>query len=396
MIPSRASTYTRRRTDLPLMFKKPLFLLPLSMALITTAASSQSAQKLQQRPFGKTPDGQAVSLYTLRNASGMEVTITNYGGAITTIKAPDSKKKFGDVVLGFDSVEGYASKENTSYFGALIGRYGNRLAHGKFTLDGHTYQVPTNDGPNSLHGGAIGFNRRIWQAKDASTANAPALELHYLSPDGEQGFPGNLNVTVRYTLGNRNDLRIDYSATTDKDTVLNLTNHSYFNLAGPGSGTVLNHSVMLAADQFTPVDGTLIPTGKLQSVAGTPFDFRKLTRIGERIDAPDEQLKLGKGYDHNFVLNTGGDLTKAAARVEEPTSGRVLEVFTDQPGVQFYSGNFLNGQTKGIGGAYQFRSALCLETQHFPDSPNHPNFPSTVLKPGQQFHSTTIYRFSTK
>ena len=377
------------------MLNKALYVLPLSMLLIATA-SSQSAQKLQQQPFGKTPDGQAVSLYTLRNASGMEVTITNYGGAITTVKVPDNKKKFGDVVLGFDSVDGYASKENTSYFGALIGRYGNRLAHGRFTLDGHTYQVPTNDGPNSLHGGAVGFNRRIWQAKDASTASAQALELHYLSPDGEQGFPGNLNVTVRYTLGNQNDLRIDYSATTDKDTVLNLTNHSYFNLAGPGSGTILNNTLMLAADQFTPVDATLIPTGKLQSVAGTPFDFRKPTRIGEHINNSNEQLKLGKGYDHNFVLNTGGDLTKVAARVEEPTTGRVLEVFTDQPGIQFYTGNFLNGQTKGIGGAYQFRSALCLETQHFPDSPNHPNFPSTVLKSGQQFHSTTIYRFSTK
>lgn len=378
------------------MLEKPLTFLSLSISLLTIAATPQWAQKLQQRPFGKTPDGQAVSLYTLRNASGMEVTITNYGGTITSVKVPDKNKNFGDVVLGFDNVDGYAAKENTSYFGATIGRYGNRLAHGKFTLNGHTYQVPTNDGPNSLHGGAIGFNRRIWQAKDVSTANAPALELHYLSPDGEQGFPGNLNVTIRYTLGKGNDLRIDYSATTDKDTVLNLTNHSYFNLAGPGSGTVLNHSLMLAADQFTPVDATLIPTGKLQSVAGTPFDFRKLTRIGERIDQNNEQLKLGKGYDHNFVLNTGGSLSKVAARVEEPTTGRVLEVFTDQPGIQFYTGNFLNGQTKGIGGAYQFRSALCLETQHFPDSPNHPNFPSTELKPGQQFHSTTIYRFSTK
>jgi aldose 1-epimerase len=376
------------------MHHQPLYL-PLSLLLLATAAGSQSTPKLQQRSFGKTPDGQAVSLYTLRNASGMEVTITNYGGTITTVRVPD-RNKMGDVVLGFDNVDGYAAKENTSYFGATIGRYGNRIAHGRFTLDGHTYQVPTNDGPNSLHGGAVGFNRRIWQAKDVSTANAPALELHYLSPDGEQGFPGNLNVTVRFTLDNQNGLRIDYSATTDKDTVLNLTNHSYFNLEGPGSATVLNHNVMLSADQFTPVDATLIPTGKLQSVAGTPFDFRKGMQIGKHINDNNEQLKRGKGYDHNFVLNTGGDLTKVAARVEEPTTGRVLEVFTDQPGIQFYSGNFLNGQTKGIGGTYQFRSALCLETQHFPDSPNHPNFPSTELKPGQRFHSTTIYRFSTK
>ncbi len=377
------------------MLHKPLHL-SLSLLLLTAAAGAQSASKLQQRPFGKTPDGQAVSLYTLRNASGMEVTITNYGGTITAVRVPDRNKKMGDVVLGFDNVEGYASPQNTSYFGALIGRYGNRIAHGRFTLDGHTYQIPTNDGPNALHGGAVGFNRRVWQAKDVSTAGAPALELHYLSSDGEQGFPGNLNVTVRYSLDDRNGLRIDYSATTDKDTVLNLTNHSYFNLEGPGSPTVLNHRLMLAASQFTPVDATLIPTGELQSVAGTPFDFRKGMRIGEHINDNNEQLKFGKGYDHNFVLNTGGDLTKVAVRVEEPTTGRVLEAFTDQPGVQFYSGNFLNGQTKGIGGTYQFRSALCLETQHFPDSPNHPNFPSTELKPGRRFHSTTIYRFSTK
>ena len=237
------------------MHHKPLYL-PLSLLLLTTAAGSLSAGKLQQKSFGKTPDGQAVSLYTLRNASGMEVTITNYGGTITTVRVPDKNKKMGDVVLGFENVDGYAAKENTSYFGATIGRYGNRVAHGKFTLDGHTYQIPTNDGPNALHGGAVGFNRKVWQAKDVSTAAASALELHYLSPDGEQGFPGNLNVTVRYTLDNQNGLRIDYSATTDKDTVLNLTNHSYFNLEGPGSATVLNHRVMLAADQFTPVDAT--------------------------------------------------------------------------------------------------------------------------------------------
>ncbi len=301
----------------------------------------------------------------------------------------------GDVVLGFADASGYTSPDNTSYFGALIGRYGNRLAKGQFTIDGKKYQVPTNDGPNSLHGGTVGFNARVWQAKDVSTGNTPALELHYQSPDGEMGFPGNLDVTVKYTL-QAHALQIEYTATTDKPTVLNLTNHSYFNLAGSGTKSVLEHKVMLAADRFTPIDETLIPTGKLQPVAGTPLDFRKSTAIGARIDSDDEQMKRGKGYDHNFVLNAAGDSKKLAARVEEPTSGRILEVYTDQPGLQFYSGNFLTGNNKGIGGVFAHRSAFCMETQHFPDSPNHPNFPTALLKPGQTFHSTTIYRFSAK
>ncbi len=367
-----------------------LILLCAGTAILSNA---QQGSGIQKRSWGNF-DGKDVYLYTLRNSSGMEITITNYGGTITTIKAPDRNKHFDDVVLGFDSLDGYTSKSNTGYFGALIGRYANRIAKGTFTLDGKEYHIPTNEPPNMLHGGNRGFNKRVWDAK-VVPGRVPVLELHYLSPDGEEGFPGNLNVTVRYSLDDQNELRIDYAATTDKDTVLNLTNHSYFNLAGPGKGTILNHKLTLEADQFTPIDKTLIPTGAIESVAGTPLDFRKATAIGERINDNYEQLKLAHGYDQNFVLNSGGhDSLALAAKVEDPSSGRVLEVLTTQPGVQFYSGNFLNGKTVGIGGPFEYRSALALETQHFPDSPNHSNFPSTVLHPGQRFHETTLYRFS--
>jgi aldose 1-epimerase len=324
------------------------------------------------------------------------VKITNYGGTIVSIKVPDRNKKFADVVLGFDSLAGYTAKTNTSYFGALIGRYGNRIANGKFSLGGHGYQVPVNDGPNSLHGGLKGFDKRIWRAKEFSSDQGPGLELNYVSQDGEEGYPGKLSVTVRYTLDDKNGLHIDYRATTNKDTVLNLTNHSYFNIGGAGSGTVLAQKLTLDADRYTPVDSTLIPTGKVEPVAGTPFDFRKATVIGSRIDQDNEQLKFGKGYDHNFVLNRPGDLAAVAAKVEDPNSGRVLQVYTDQPGIQFYTGNFLDGTVTGVGGPFVHRGALCLETQHYPDSPNHSNFPSAVLRAGQQFHSTTIFRFSTE
>lgn len=363
---------------------------------VTGIVRTQPSSNLNKESFGKTPDGREVFLYTLKNASGMQVRITNYGGTITQILVPDRNRKFDDVVLGFDTLEGYTQAANTGYFGATVGRYANRIAHGAFTLDGHEYHIPTNDGPNALHGGTTGFNKRVWDAKDVSQNGTPALELHYLSPDGEEGFPGNLNVTVRFSLGNKNDLRIDYFATTDKDTVLNLTNHSYFNLGGAGSETALNHKLTIMADKFTPVDSNLIPTGSLESVAGTPFDFRTATVVGSRINDNNEQLKLGKGYDHNFVLNHTGGSPALAAKVEEPNSGRVMEVLTNQPGVQFYTGNFLTGSVKGIGGVYRHRAALCLETQHFPDSPNHPDFPSTVLHPGQTFYRTTIYRFSTE
>lgn len=366
------------------------------LALTAGALRTQPAATLPKQPFGKTADGHEVYLYTLRNSSGMEVKITNYGGTITQIKVPDRHGKFDDVVLGFENLAGYTQKANTAYFGATIGRYGNRIAHGTFTLDGHTYHIPINDGPNTLHGGTTGFNKRVWEAKDVSTAGHPALELHYLSPDGEEGFPGNLNVTVRFSLAGNNDLRIDYTATTDKDTVLNLTNHSYFNLAGAGSESILNDKVTIAADRMTPVNSTLIPTGEIRSVAGTPFDFRKATAVGARINDKNQQLQYAHGYDDNWVLNHPAGTMALAAKVEEPNSGRVLEVLTDQPGVQFYTGNFLDGTISGIGGVYRHRSALCLETQHFPDSPNHSNFPTTELRPGQTFHSTTIYRFSTE
>ena len=355
------------------------------------------SSRISMKPFGKTPDGHEVSLYTLSNKSGMEVSITNYGGTITSIKVPDKNKHLDDVVLGFDNLEGYTSPSNKSYFGATIGRYANRIGHGTFTLDGKTYHIPSNEGQNALHGGTVGFNKRIWTAKQVSGAHGPALELHYLSPDGEEGFPGNLSVTVRFSLSDQNEFRVEYMATTDKPTVLNLTNHSYFNLSGQGNGTILNNKVTIPADNYTPVNKELIPTGKIESVAGTPFDFRTPQVVGARIHEDNEQLKFGMGYDQNWVLNNKGQSIALAAKVEDPQTGRVLEVLTNQPGIQFYTGNQLNGSNVGKGGkVYHKNGALCLETQHFPDSPNHPNFPSAVLRPGQKFDRTTIFRFSTE
>ncbi len=346
--------------------------------------------KLTSADFGKTPEGAAVKIYTLTNDQGLEAKITNYGGIVVSLKTPDRKGAMADIVLGSDTLDDYVNSPSP-YFGALIGRYGNRIGHARFTLDGVEYKLAANNGANSLHGGKRGFNKVVWTPRELPDAG---LELTYLSKDGEEGYPGNLKVTVVYHLTNANELKIDYAATTDKDTVVNLTNHSYFNLKGAGNGDILDHLVMLNADRFTPVDAGLIPTGELRPVAGTPFDFRKATAVGARIEQNDEQLKLGKGYDHNWVLNAGRTGANLSARVEEPASGRVMEVITDQPGVQFYTGNFLDGSVKAKGGkTYGHRSGLCLETQHFPDSPNKPNFPSTVLKPGQQFHSTTVYRF---
>lgn len=366
----------------------------ISFVALTAALSfGATVPPIKQLPFGEV-DGKPISIYLLKNAAGMEVTITNYGGAVTSIKVPDRNKALGNVVLGFDSVAPYQT--TTSYFGALIGRYGNRIGKAEFQLEGKVYHIPANENGNALHGGTTGFNKRIWDAKDVSTAKAPALEMHYLSPDGEMGFPGNLDVTVRYTLDAKNGLEIDYSATTDKATVLNLTNHTYFNLAGAGNDTVLKHRLTIRADHYTPVDGALLPTGVVQAVEGTPFDFRHGNVIGSRINEDNEQLKLGKGYDHNFVLNEPHTLKQWAVRVEERSTGRVMEVFTDQPAVQFYTGNFLDGTAHGVGGDFKFRSAICLETQHYPDSPNHPNFPSTELRPGEKYHTVTIYRFSTE
>jgi aldose 1-epimerase len=344
-------------------------------------------------------DGRAFDLHTLTNRNGMKVAITNYGGIVVSILVPDRHGKMADVVLGFDNPGVYPGNNDPLYFGALIGRYANRIAKARFTLDGVEYKLAQNDGDNSLHGGLKGFDKQVWKVRELS-GKYPALELTYLSKDGEEGYPGDVSVKVVYTLTDSAELRIDYTATTDKDTVLCLTNHSYFNLAGQGNGDILKHVMMIDADRFTPVDATLIPTGELRKVEGTPFDFRKPTAIGMRIDQADEQLKPGGGYDHNFVLNRRGDGLTLAARVTEPESGRVLEVLTTEPGIQFYSGNFLAGTIDGAihgkgGKVYGHRSAFCLETQHFPDSPNKPGFPSTGLKPGQTYVQTTIYKFST-
>lgn len=343
--------------------------------------------------FGRTQDGTPVSLYTLRNRNGMEARISNYGGIIISLKVPDRNGTLGDVVLGYDNLQDYL--KSTPYFGALIGRYGNRIAKGKFTLDGLEYTLVTNNGPNSLHGGTRGFDKVVWDAAEMSTAEGPSLELNYLSKDGEEGYPGDLKVKAVYTLTQDNSLRLDYTATTDKDTVLNLTQHSYFNLAGKGD--VLNHVVYINADKFTPVDSTLIPTGELKPVEGTPFDFRAPTAIGARIGQDDEQLKFGGGYDHNWVLNRPMGQLAVVARVTEPTSGRVFELSTTEPGLQFYTGNFLDGTLTGKGGwKYQFRNGFCMEPQHFPDSPNHPSFPSAELKPGETYRHTIVYHFSTE
>ncbi len=350
---------------------------------------------IKKEPFGKTPEGAPIDLYRLTNDNGMEVAITNFGGFVVNVKVPDRHGKPADVVLGYDTLEGYT--KGTSHFGGIIGRYGNRIAQGKFSLDGRTYSLAKNNGPNHLHGGIKGFDKVVWEGREISSREGPAVELRYLSKDGEEGYPGNLNVRVVYTLTGKNELKIAYEATTDKVTVVNLTNHSYFNLAGEGNGDILNHQLRIHAGRFTPVDATLIPTGELRSVKGTPFDFTKPERIGARIDNPDEQLKNGHGYDHNFVLNSGGKRLALAAEVYEASSGRAMEVWTTEPGLQFYSGNFLDGSIHGKGGkAYQRRYGFCLETQHFPDSPNHPQFPSTVLKPGARYHTNTIYRFSTR
>ena len=354
--------------------------------------STEAQTKVTSQPFGKLPDGTAVELYTLSDGP-FEARISTYGGIVVSLKTPDRGGKVGDVVLGFDDVDGYYANFNgpaDAFFGALIGRYGNRIGHGSFTLDGQKYSLPLNNGENTLHGGPHGFNNVVWKAKQIKSG----VELTYLSKDGEAGFPGNLTTTVQYTLV-KGALRIEYSATTDKDTVLNLTNHAYFNLAGKGN--ILEHQVTLHASRFTPVDAGLIPTGELKAVEGTPFDFRKSTAVGARIGADDVQLHLGHGYDHNWVLDSGGGKLAEAAEVYDPSSGRVMKVLTDQPGIQFYSGNFLDGTIKGRGGmAFELRSALCLETQHFPDSPNHPDFPTTELKPGQHYHSVTVYSFSAR
>jgi aldose 1-epimerase len=337
-------------------------------------------------PFGKMPDGKAVEVFTLTNSNGVEVRAITYGGIITSLRVPDRNGSMGDVVLGFDSLDAYL--KGHPYFGAIVGRYGNRIAGGTFTLDGRTFKLVTNNGPNHLHGGTVGFDKAIWTGEPTSGAG---IEFTHTSPDGDEGYPGTLKARVTYTLTDRNELVVEYHATTDKPTHVNLTQHSYFNLAG--SGDILGHELTIHADRYTPVDSTLIPTGELATVAGTPFDFRKPMAIGARINQPHEQLKHGGGYDHNFVLN-GKAGARPAARLTEPKSGRTLDVSTTEPGLQFYSGNFLDGTLKGKGGqVYQKRAGLCLETQHYPDSPNKPKFPSTILRPGQEYRSKTVFTF---
>jgi aldose 1-epimerase len=337
--------------------------------------------------FG-TVSGQPVDIFTLRNANGIEIKAITYGAIITSIVTPDRSGRMADIVLGFDSIEGYS--KDSPYFGAVVGRYGNRIAKGRFSLDGKSYTLAVNNGPNHLHGGIKGFDKAIWSAEPVAGRNAVTFSRR--SSDGEEAYPGNVDARVTYELTDRNELAIAYHATTDKATPINLTQHSYFNLAGEGDA--LGHQLMIAADRYTPVDSTLIPTGEIAPVAGTPFDFRTATAIGARIDQPNEQLKNGGGYDHNWVLSRKGTGLELAARVVEPKSGRVLEVSTTEPGVQFYSGNFLDGTLKGKGGrVYQRRSGFCLETQHYPDSPNRSNFPSTILRPGQAYDTQTVFRF---
>jgi len=380
---------------MPRRLSKIFTALPLSLAVVGLSFAQMSASKsgVASQPFG-TQGGRPVTLYTLTNSHGVEIKAMNYGGIILSIKVPDRKGQLADIVLGHETMEGYVP--NPPFLGAIVGRYANRIAGGTFMLDGKAYNLPKNDGPNTLHGGTDKtFNKVVWDGEPLKGKSGVAFT--YLSKDGDDGFPGNLKLKVTYTLTDANELVIDYEATTDKATPINLSQHSYFNLAGEGTSDILNHEIMINADRFTPVDKNLIPTGELRPVKGTPLDFTISTKVGARIEDTYDQMVLGHGYDHNWVINRKGDGLTIAARVYEPTSGRVLEVSTTQPGVQFYTGNFLDGTVTGKQGhVYKRRFGLCLETQHFPDSPNHPDFPSTILKPGETFKSKTVFKFSTK
>jgi aldose 1-epimerase len=381
------------RYSYPIVLLGAVFLLMTMISARAVTPAQAGKASVTRAPFGTLKDGAAVDMFTLTNARGMEVRAITFGGIIQSWKVPDKAGKMADVVLGFDTIEGYQTDH--PFFGAIIGRYGNRIGKAQFTLDGRTYKLAANNGPNNLHGGTKGWDKQLWTGEIVKSDRGQAVTFSRTSPDGEEGFPGTVKVKVTYILTDQNGLIVEYDASTDKATPVNLTQHSYFNLAGEGSGTILDHQMMIDADRYTPVDETLIPTGALAPVAGTPFDFRKSTRIGERIDQPDVQLKNGKGYDHNWVLNRKESGLQLAARVVEPKSGRVLEITTTEPGIQFYSGNFLDGTIKGKGGkVYGHRSGFCLETQHFPDSPNKPAFPTTILKPGQQYRTTTAFTFT--
>jgi aldose 1-epimerase len=372
---------------------KNVCVLVLLLAGMAVIAAGQSAS-VKSASFGKA-DGQDVRLFTLNNRHGVEAKIITYGGIVVSLKVPDRNGKLDDIVLGFETLDEYV-KGNNAYLGALIGRYGNRIAKGRFTLNDVEYKLATNNGENHLHGGIKGFDKVVWSGKPLKSNDAAGVELTYRSRDGEEGYPGNLSVTVTYLLTDNDELKIDYSATTDKDTIVNLTHHSYFNLSGQGNGDILKHELQINADRFTPVDDGLIPTGELRSVSGTPFDFLHPVAIGARINQDEQQLKLGKGYDHNFVVNGSMGTLRQAATVFDPASGRVMEVWTVEPGMQFYSGNFLDGKKGKSGKTNQFRYGFCLETQHYPDSPNKPDFPTTVLKKGSIYKTTTIYKFSVR
>lgn len=354
------------------------------------------SQSITREPFGTAPDGQPVELFTLTNAHGIELKAMSYGGIVVSLKTPDRDGRLGDIVLGYDGLQGYV--DASPYFGAIIGRYGNRIGHARFELDGKTYTLAANDGANHLHGGTKGFDKVVWEAEPFENEDGVGIVFRYTSPDGEEGYPGTLEVSVTYTLTPSDSWVVEYDATTDKATPINLTQHAYFNLADGGAGDILGHELLIAADQFTPVDSTLIPTGEILPVAGIPFDFRTPHAIGERIAVSNPQLRFGGGYDHNWVLNgTPADGMSLAARVYEPTTGRTLEVLTTEPGIQFYSGNFLDGSITGKRGTvYRHRSGFCLETQHFPDSPNEPGFPSTILRPGEEYRSRTVFRFGSE
>ena len=365
------------------------------VSLSTILLSNCSTVKVSKSPFGKTSDGTSVELYTLENSNGMKAKITNYGGIVTQLHVPDKDGNLGDVVLGYDKLSSYIKA--SPYFGCITGRYANRIAKGQFTIDGKTYQLATNNGDNHLHGGNVGFDKRVWTAKEVSSLGRAGIELTYLSKDGEEGYPGNLASKVTYWLTNQNELEIEYESSTDKATPINLTHHSYFNLAGEGSGDILNHEVELFADNYVPTDDAGIPLGKIATVKGTPFDFLTPFKIGKRIGAKDQQIEFGKGYNHNWVINDTGKALNLAARVTEPKTGRIMEVITDQPGIQFYTGNYLDGSNIGKGNKiYNHRNAFCLETQVHPDSPNQKGFPKSILKPGETYRHVCIYRFKTK
>jgi len=371
-----------------------------TMALFATASASSAGHRptITKASFGSLADGTPVDIYTLTNSRGMEVKILTYGGILQSIKVPDRHGRFTNVTLGFDNLADYVAK--SPYFGCITGRYANRIAKGQFQLNGQTYQLPINNPPNSLHGGDVGFDKHVWAATPVKDRHSVGLVLRFTSPNGDQGYPGRLANRVTYTLTNRNEIRMDYRArlvgNSNLKTIINLTNHAYWNLAGEGSGDINDHELLLKASHYTPVDSTLIPTGAIDPVAGTPMDFTRSTRIGKRIRDNFPQLVIGRGYDHNWVLDRHGSGLELAARLKDPRSGRVLEVLTDQPGIQFYSGNFLDGTLYGTSHrAYRQGDGLALETQHYPDSPNHPDFPSTVLAPGQRYETTSVYRFST-